>query len=287
MWTKNGARTLPLVLSRIDTVIPRECVNRRILVDDQSTDATREIAESFGWQVIFNEGTGVSSGANTALRFATSEFLVSFEQDLILARDWWDRIPVLLEDEKTAVASGVRIAHYPSALKRLQEYTLEGYQRKDMDRPGFLHGKTLDNTIYRTKVIRELGGFPSLPASAGVDNFLARKLASAGFRWRVDYTVRSIHLRSGIRDELAHYYWYGLSYRQVAARSRGESNRLPLNILRFLYSPISGLEVALKKGAPDIVYIYPLIRFNVLKGMLGSKAHRTVKSQQSVFVSGN
>ena len=48
MWTKNGAETLPLVLKRISEVIPNKFINKRIIVDDGSTDNISEIARDFG-----------------------------------------------------------------------------------------------------------------------------------------------------------------------------------------------------------------------------------------------
>jgi glycosyltransferase involved in cell wall biosynthesis len=110
MWTKNGAETLPLVLKRISEVMPSKFVNKRTIVDDRSTDDTREIAKSFGWNVIFNEGSGISDGANTALKNVTSEYFISFEQDLLLTRDWWNKIPAYLGNPKVAAASGMRFA---------------------------------------------------------------------------------------------------------------------------------------------------------------------------------
>ena len=75
MWTKNGARTLPAVLKRINEVVPQDFVNQKIVVDDGSSDGTHHIASSFGWQVIPNNGHGISDGANTALKEVTSDFL--------------------------------------------------------------------------------------------------------------------------------------------------------------------------------------------------------------------
>jgi glycosyltransferase involved in cell wall biosynthesis len=74
MWTKNGLEPLPLVLERISEVIPDGFVNNRIIVDDRSTDGTREIAKSFGWQIIFIEGKGISDEKNTALKMLNSYF---------------------------------------------------------------------------------------------------------------------------------------------------------------------------------------------------------------------
>lgn len=119
-WTKNGAETLPLVLKRIDETLPSEFINKQLIVDDQSTDNTREIAKAFGWAVVSNEGKGISDGANTALKRVESEYFVSFEQDLLLARDWWEKIPPYLSDSRVAIASGIRFVYYPPVPKKLQ-----------------------------------------------------------------------------------------------------------------------------------------------------------------------
>lgn len=108
MWTKNGAKTLPLVLERISEVIPNRFINKRIIADDPSSDDTQEIARTFGWTIVPNEGSGISDGANTALRHVTSEFFISFEQDLLLAPSWWQKIPNHLSDQEFAIASVAR-----------------------------------------------------------------------------------------------------------------------------------------------------------------------------------
>ena len=131
MWTKNGAETLPLVLKRINEVIPDEFVNNRIIVDDHSVDNTREMAKSFGWRVIFNERSGISNGANTALKHITTEYFISFEQDLLLAKNWWEKIPKFMNDEKVAVAQGIRISTEPT-LKKLDEYYYSRVKHNNM-----------------------------------------------------------------------------------------------------------------------------------------------------------
>ena len=128
MWTKNGAETLPSVLTRISEIIPDRSVNEKIVVDDRSSDHTRKIAESFGWTVVFNEGKGISDGANTALKHVTAEYFISFEQDLLLARCWWDKIPPYLNNPKVAAASGMRFADKPVGVNRLQKYVAKKYR---------------------------------------------------------------------------------------------------------------------------------------------------------------
>jgi GT2 family glycosyltransferase len=288
MWTKNGSETLPLVLKRIGEVIPEEFVNNRIIVDDHSTDGTHKIAKSFGWQVILNEGNGISDGANTALKHVMSEYFISFEQDLLLACDWWKKIPPLLENLKVATASGMRFADKPIGVRKLQQYVAKKYRGeaelaswlRTRQMAAFTLGKTLDNTIYKTQVIKSIGGFPEMRVNAGVDAVLAYKIEQAGYHWVVDYAVQSVHLRQGLRQELQHQYWYATQSYEIWRRIRIETNRPPPItrngiIFRFCVSPFTGLFVALKTREPTITYIHPLVRFYYVKGLLEASRFTT------------
>jgi len=279
MWTKNGAKTLPLVLRRLSESIPDESINNRIIVDDQSADGTRDTAKSFGWRVIFNEGTGVSDAANTALKNVETDYFVSVEQDLLLAKDWWEKIPPYLDDPQNAVASGIRFVGKPVGLRKLQQQMAQkclGEEKFWLSpqtgrREAFTFGKTLDNTIYRTKVIRALSGFPRTNSGAGVDTILIYRLQRAGFQWAVDYKIQSLHLRQGLKDEFRHQYWYGLVVREVWAilkKEFGVQMSTASNLLyRLLISPASGLVAAIKAREPTMIYIYPLLRLYYMAGL--------------------
>jgi glycosyltransferase involved in cell wall biosynthesis len=287
MWTKNGAKTLPLVLKRINETIPKENINNRIIVDDQSTDSTRKIAQKFGWTVVFNEGKGISDGANTALRLVRTEFFASFEQDLILSHDWWNKIPKYLDDTEVGAASGMRFASQPLGVQKIQQYVAKKYRGEQKlsswlrtrKNAAFTLGSTLDNTIYKTKIIRDIGGFPKIEVNAGVDTTLAYRIKKAGYSWIVDYNVQSEHLRSGLRQELAHQYWYGTQVHEIWQRIAKETNQTPPIsqwgiIYRFAISPFTGLFMAYKTREATIAYIHPLIRFYYLKGYLEAGKYR-------------
>jgi glycosyltransferase involved in cell wall biosynthesis len=283
MWTKNGSRTLPRVMTRIDKVIPEEFVNRRLIVDDRSTDDTKEIAESFGWHVVNNEGTGISDAANTALKNVSEDYFVSFEQDLLLSYDWWEKIPPYLKEDRVAVASGMRFASKPAGLRKLQEYelarTLGESKILEWLRAGeaavFTFGKSLDNTIYKTRILRLLGGFPKMSTNSGVDTVLAYWLRQAGYHWIVNYCVQSVHLREALKQELYHHYSYGSEIREVWRKIEDETGKSPPRISNLVYhffiSPFSGSFIALKTMEPSIAYIGPLLQFYSLKGLLHGK----------------
>ena len=100
----------------------------KLIVDDRSSDNTREIAKACGWTVTLNEGNGISDGANTALRHVESDLFESFEQDLLLALDWWNKIPAYLLDSNVTVASGMRFASQPLGVQRMQQYVAKKYR---------------------------------------------------------------------------------------------------------------------------------------------------------------
>ena len=284
MWTYNGAATLPAVLKRISEVVPDEFVAEKIISDDRSSDDTRSIAESYGWTVVLNEGKGISDNANNALKHVKAEFFVSFEQDLLLARDWWSKIPKALENPKIAAASGMRFADKPRGVRKLQLYVAKKYRGeaqleswlRGREMAAFTLGKTLDNTVYRTSVVREVGGFPKLASSSGVDTLLAYEIDQHGYLWFVDYNVQSVHLRSGLAQELNHQYWYAKQlpemWRKISEATHKQAPPVTkLGVVqRFVMSPFTGLFMAYQTREPSLAYIHPLIRLYYLRGYLAS-----------------
>jgi glycosyltransferase involved in cell wall biosynthesis len=270
MWTKNGAKTLPHVLKRINQVSPPENVGNRIIVDDKSTDQTDQTAQRLGWQVVPNKGSGIADGANTALGMVQTEWFASFEQDVLLSADWWRKIPGLLNQPSTVVASGLRIPNTPLEIKRLEEYTAQRFLSKASGASGLevqAYGKTLDNTIYKTDTIRQLGGFPKPPVPAGIDTILNHKLNGISLKWTVDYTVRSVHLRKGLRDELKHYRMYSECVDAINQMQTGEPYPLKNLYKRLLLGPARGFLIAFKTRTPQIIYVYPLIRLEYIRGI--------------------
>jgi glycosyltransferase involved in cell wall biosynthesis len=87
MWTKNSAKFLPSVLTRIKEVIPSEAIVNKIIIDDHSTDNTVEIAKRLEWTVHANHGNGIYDAVETALKYVTADFFISIEHDVILSKD--------------------------------------------------------------------------------------------------------------------------------------------------------------------------------------------------------
>jgi hypothetical protein len=164
-------------------------------------------------------------------------------------------------------------------LRKLQQYTAKKSRgevfilHKSRQAAPYRFGKTLDNTAYKTRIIRALGGFPQVRRNAGVDVILSYKVSEAGFQWIVDYNVQSTHLRYGLKSELRHEEWHGFTLPKIYRRIKQEIGKQPSTtkrstLFRFLFSPAMGLFIALTMNEPSIVYIYPLVRLYYVKGLL-------------------
>lgn len=271
MWAKDGASMLPTVLKRIEEVIPSEVVGKKIFVDDHSKDGSVFIAKDFGWLVFPNDKGGVGAGANLALCKVTSEYFISFEQDVVLAKDWWAKIPRFMEREDVAVAQGWRISNHP-VIRKIDEYSMERFKHSLC---------SIDNTIYKTKVIRALGGFPEHLKYTGVDAYIHQSVLNAGFKWVTDSSLLSIHLRrGGLREQIRRYYQYGMDMPILAKEElfikAGVKSGLARSMSIALFSPIRGFEIAIKKRCPQAVYYYPIIRLSHMAGCLKRTAYEQV-----------
>jgi len=273
MWTKNGAETLGSVLNRINHVVPGKVVNQRLLVDDCSVDDTVRIAESFGWHVFSNEGKGIGDGANTALKHVETEYFCSFEQDILLSPFWWNRISrLILGKDDVAAACGLRFLPKNNLFFNVVPYRLT---RRHVDYLGGF-GKTLDNTIWNTDVLRGLGGFPKLKYGS-IDTYLWNLIDAKGYRWLVDYDVQSLHLRPSLFGELKHWYFYGLSLpesnKRLSIFSSAYQNQGRLYyFLKFMKSPATSFKMSLKMHDVRLLVAYPAVSFYSLMGYLKGKS---------------
>lgn len=261
MWAKNGAKMLPYVLNRIEKVIPQRNINNRIFVDDHSSDNSIEIAKDIGWKTYENKEGGIGSGANIALKHVATPFFVSLEQDVLLAKNWWQKIPRYMKDPKVAVARGVRVPTH-TALRILYECHLERFGAMATEPAG------IDNNMFRTNVIREVGGFPPYPITA--DAVLKERVIRAGYKWLVDGSVVSDHIRRSIWQH-AFYKYKHIMVAEKTTLDYAKFSEFYRILKTFMFSPLRGLQITLSKKCPQVFFAYPFLRFVKLKTFLDRK----------------
>ena len=265
MWGKNGAKTLPQVLRRIDEVIPQEFVKNKIFVDDHSSDETVKIAKSFNWKVYENPLWGIAAGANEALRHVESPFFISIEQDLLLAKNWFDIIPKYMDDPKVVVAQGIR-KFTNKVLRILDEYSI---QSRLLSKAYYC----IDNNIFRTRFFREIEGFPAQD-KIGVDVALFNIVQKSKYKWVVDENVISDHIRDSIIQHIRHRYRTVMLSETVRRNARQAG--LMKHVRLFATSPLRAFQLTVRKRCPQVFFVYPILRLAMLKEYAYSKKMETI-----------
>lgn len=188
-----------------------------IVVDDASTDESREVVGRFPVRLICHEtNQGPALARNTALQAASGDILLYIDADAY-AED--NLIAVLLAAYRGADAStgGIGGRGIECRLESLYDRWRNYHARQDFgprarqDVP-YLYGLCAS---FRRKALVEVGGFdPFFPVNAGEDLDLGYRLKRAGYR--LDYTPDAVvyHQHSDTHDSLkrVQYRWYYWSY---------------------------------------------------------------------------
>jgi glycosyltransferase involved in cell wall biosynthesis len=275
MWTKDGDRSLPYTLDSIEKVVPSKFVHKKIMVDDSSTDGTVNLGKSYGWQVYPNPSYGIGAGANEAFRHVDCDFFASFEQDVILSPRWMNLFGYMHNDQ-VAVAQGIRLATEPT-LRKWDEYSYAKawprYESFYKNRSRAVNtrdmGFSLDNNIYRTKVIREIGGFPT-DCPTCCDALLFRRIMlETRYSWVIDQSIVSTHYKENVdsfikQSVLMRRMLSEKCNKTPACLHEVEDRKLVL-AYRFFASPIKALEFAIPTKHPMFLKVIPMLQLAYLR----------------------
>lgn len=261
MWTLNGGETLEEALFSIDRAISPDRSCHRIIVDGGSRDDTRSISERNGWQFFTCRG-GIADQANYALSRVDTSLYASFEQDILLSPLWLERMERAIESREVAVAQGLRLSRGSRPIEAMERWALEHNQ--------LLKGMvSIDNNLYRTDIIRKLGGYPRSRPGEGnwPDGLLFNNVFRNGYKWVVDPECISGHFRPSFWGYVRHFI--GFSRRRVW-HLPGESPYR--HYARLLFSPLRGAEIARAYHVPSVLAAYPILRYAIaLSSVTGAK----------------
>jgi cellulose synthase/poly-beta-1,6-N-acetylglucosamine synthase-like glycosyltransferase len=158
--------------SLLDQTLPPAKI---IVVDDCSTDGTGDIARALGVTVLRpDNNTGSKAGAQTyALSLIDTEFTIAIDADSILAPDAIQNLFQAIRNSDVAAASGYVLPRYVKSLwerGRYIEYLFAFSFFKPIqdhfERPLISSGCF---SIYRTDVLREIGGWSNRTLAEDMD----------------------------------------------------------------------------------------------------------------------
>ena len=151
-----------------------------IVVDNNSTDRTAEVAEKYGARVILEKQKGVAAARQAGFLKANGEIIASTDSDSIVPQNWIERIVTEFENDESLVAFGGLANLYsgPVSARAAGRYFFKAFWVIDKILSG---GWNLAgfNMAVRKDAFFKIGGFTT-SLNMGEDIDLAKRLREVG-----------------------------------------------------------------------------------------------------------
>ena len=164
-----------------------------IVVDDGSTDNTVSIVKKFrNVKLIFNKhrGVGKASAVNAGLKIAKGEFLGVLDADSEAGRNSLiNALEYFSSNKVGCIITPIKVVETKNLYTRLQriEYAFTGMIRELMSRISTLYNSHGVLSIFRTNLIRKLGGFDENNLTEDLE--IAMRLRTEGYDIRMAHTA--------------------------------------------------------------------------------------------------
>lgn len=169
---------------------PKE--NYEVLVVDASTDATPEIAGSYGSVRVVKAPKGFSQQKNAGIKAARYGILAFTDADCVIPPDWLMSVNQAFKNPKLAVAGGN--AYPPPGTRRFGLWSAcvghpaggaVGFDANVTRKADGIEFAAGCNSAYRKSVLEDIGGFNPGFYDGGEDIEISRRLRQKGFP--IDY----------------------------------------------------------------------------------------------------
>lgn len=235
-----------------------------IIVDDGSTDGTREIAAHYPVTILTHpENRGLAAARNTAMHHASTPFVGSLDADAFPSPAFARYLMMEFENADSRVAGvGGKLEELYSDTPADFWRTLHLSQDQGVKRfycPRFLFGS---NTIYRRGPVLEIGGFDERFRTNSEDGDIALRLQAAGYGYTYTPLALAYHMRRDTPRSVLRMQW-GWAFAQHEARGVVNSIQNVLEEMRnTLGEAIEIINDDFQKDLKDTVYINYLYVFH-------------------------
>ena len=180
----NAQATLRLCLeSVIKLDYPKDSLEV-ILVDNNSTDSTKEIARSYTVTVLREENVQSSYAArNRGIQHAKGEILAFTDTDCIVSPDWLKKLLTSRSDPEVGCFAGNIVSYKPQTLaEQYADRDDENHNQLRCLTVGYLPYAQTANVAYRKVVFEDIGLFNAKFKSGGDVDFTWRMLKHGKFK---------------------------------------------------------------------------------------------------------
>ncbi|MEM3378388.1 MAG: glycosyltransferase [Candidatus Bathyarchaeia archaeon] len=231
----------------IDSILLQDYDHQKmeiIFVDDGSIDRTFEYANQLlsnsdiSIKILKDRWKGIASSRNKVIKNAMGKYIVWVDGDMLLPKHYvYSQVEFMELNPKVAVAK----AHYCELKKFNFPAVMEYYSRISTIRSELLVGT--GGSIYRTQVIKEIGGFDENIRGAGEDlDAVFRIKAKGWFICKNNKAMFFENFRETWSDLWKEYFWWGYGAHYVKHKYKNAvtiAYRLPMfsliiGILKFI-----------------------------------------------------
>ena len=123
----NEEQCLPKTLECIGKALSIvECSSEIVVVDNDSQDKTRQIAESFGAKVFLEKEHNIAKVRNTGARNSTGDVLIFIDADTLVPDTLFQKITDVIEDDKCF--GGAAAVEYEDFQRKWMKFYLAGWK---------------------------------------------------------------------------------------------------------------------------------------------------------------
>jgi glycosyltransferase involved in cell wall biosynthesis len=234
-----------------------------IVVDDGSTDDTRQVCERAGARYIYQENQGPAVARNLGVREARGEVVAFTDADCLPEPDWLEQLTAPFAAQEVSAAKGAYRSRQPELVARLVQLEYEAkYER--LKRFCYIDFIDTYSAAYRREVFLASGGFDERYTTASLeDQELSFRLHEGGHKmvFRPQALVYHRHpasLGDYWRKKYKNGYWKAFLIRAHPGRVRGDHHtpqayKLQIALAALLppllvAAPFSGLAAAALGG---------------------------------------
>lgn len=253
----NSAKTLPLTIEAlINQSYPADSLEI-IVVDDGSTDDTREKVKAYPVKYIYQKNAGPAAARNSGWRASTAEMICFTDADCIPEKDWVRK----LVQSYNAPAIGAVGGSYAIANKQnlLAACIYQEIVLRHLKMPRYPRALGSYNLSVKKKVLVETGGFnEAFQMASAEDNDLSYKIRKIGYLLAFDKDILVSHfhpenLKRYLKSQFWHGFWRVKLYKEHPNMSGGDDYS---NILDYL-QPVFSLLILFFL---PFVFFVPIIR---------------------------
>jgi len=223
--TYNGSRTLVETLEVLDQ---HDYPNFDVLViDDGSTDHTRELALAYSCTVISTENYGLSSARNTAWQNSDGQIVVYLDDDAYPDSNWLYHIAAQFDDDQVGAVGGPNLPPSNSSDIAFCVSHSPGGPNHVLESDTIAEHIPGCNMAIRRQVLEELGGFDVQFRAAGDDVDMCWRIRDCG--WVIRFSPCAVvfhHRRDTAKGYFQQQRGYGMAEALLANKYPGRVNEL-------------------------------------------------------------